>query len=145
MAKFEGSNFELELPDEALDVSAYCFSFPTLGKMPPNLTITVQKFDDRPVLEEFCETRTALISESLNNFEIISEKRNRRGNWDYIVSIVQWTAEDVIVRQKRIFIYVPEPGHAIYSLVATDLAENAEKSDPTIDDIIRSFKPDEGG
>ena len=141
MTKFEASDFSLELPDEALDVSSYCFSFPALGEMPPNLTITAVKYTDPPVLEEFNRTRTALMRESLDNFAVLSENRSRRDNWDYIVSTVRWTSEDVEIRQKRVFIHVPESVHTIYSLVATDLAGNAEKSDPAIDGMIRSFQP----
>src|SRR5690606_5548779 len=124
-----------------LDASSYCFVFPSLGAMPPNLTVTVQKFADPPVLEEFVASRTDPMFESLENFEVLSEVRNQRDNWNYIVNIVCWATNGVVTRQKRLYIYVPEPVHAIYVLVATDLAENAGVSDPVIDNIIRSFQP----
>lgn len=79
--------------------------------------------------------------DSLDDFEVVSEQRYQRDNWDYIVSIVQWAVGGLVTRQKRLFIHVAEPTNKIYSLVATDLAENAEKSDPIVDDIIRSFQP----
>lgn len=145
MTKFEAADFALELPDEALDASSYCFVFPTLGSMPPNLTITVQRFTDAPVLEEFARARTATMGESLKNFEVLSETRHQRGNWDYIVSIVRWAVDAVVMIQKRLFIHVSEPVHTIYSLVATDLADNAANSDPAINNVIRSFQTNTTG
>ncbi|MEE4217491.1 MAG: DcrB-related protein [Xanthomonadales bacterium] len=144
MTSFKGANFSLELPDDTVDASSYCFCFPDLGTMPPNLTVTSQQFDDKSSLEEFTESRTAPMRDSLDEFEVVSEQRYQRDNWDYIISIVQWTAGSVVTRQKRLFIHVAKPANKIYSLVATDLAENAEKSEPTIDGIIRSFQPDSG-
>ena len=79
--------------------------------------------------------------DSLDDFEVVSEQRYQRDNWDYIVSIVRWTAGSVVTRQKRPFIHVSGAEQTIYSLVATDMAENAEKSEPIIDGIIRSFQP----
>ena len=141
MANFQGSGFALELPDEAQDVSSYCFSFPELGAMPPNLTVSVEKHKDQPDLEAFAEARTAPMRDVLDDFEVLSEQRQQRDNWDYMVSIVQWQAGDVLTRQKRLFIYVPEPEHTMYVLTATDLADNVENSDAAIDQVIRSFKP----
>ena len=140
MPTFQGSGFSIELPEATHDVSSYGFVFPDLGDFSPSLTVRFEKAKDAPNLSAYAQEKTLPLAESLENFEVVSQSEHARGNWSYLVSTVEWGADDGRLRQKTIYIYVSGEKPAIYTITATDLASNADNSDAELNKIIGSFR-----
>ena len=143
MPKFQGSGFSIVLPEAAIDASSYCFSFPQAGVLAPNLTIKSAPQEERPDLRVLVEEQRKQLSASLDNLRVVSEVASQHESWDYIVSVIEWGPEGGRMRQKQLLVFVPGEKPRLFTLVATDLAENVDNSEPLFDQIIKSFDPND--
>ena len=140
MPTFQGSGFSIELPEATHDVSSYGFVFPDLGDFSPSLTVRFEKAKDAPDLKAYAHKKILPLAESMEKFQVVSQSEHARGDWSYLVSTVEWGADDGRLRQKTVYIYVSGDKPAIYTLTATDLASNADTSDAALNKIIGSFR-----
>ena len=141
MPSFQGSEFSVDLPDDALDVSSYCFAFPEAGDFAPNLTIRCDRRADEFNFDKYVSQQRHSLETSVENLAVVSEMSKSRGAWDYAVSVVEWGPEENRVSQKQLIVYVAGAIPRLYTLTGTDLAENFATSEPLFDKVMKSFKP----
>jgi len=139
--KFQGSGFAVTVPERTLDASAYTFVLADLGGFPPNLTVRFEAAEDLNL-----EQRVAAVLDdyrsALENLTVIGSVPVRaRGEWRYATHVVEWGGASSRIRQKQLFLWVPNPAPTLYVLTGTDLAEDFSRSEPVFDEIIRSFEP----
>ena len=143
MPKFQGSGFSVELPEEVMDASSYCFSFPEAGEFSPHLTIKFEQQTDKPDLNAYVSKQRVALRAGVENFSVISELSKSRGSWDYVISVIEWGPDESRTRQKQFFVYVPGEIPRLFTLTGTDLAANFERSESLFDQVIRTFKPND--
>ena len=143
MPSFQGSGFSVELPEETIDASSYCFSFPEVGEFSPNLTIKCERQQDELDLSAYVNEQRDALRAGLENFSVISELSKSRGSWNYIITVVEWGPDESRTRQKQLFVYVPGEIVRLYTLTGTDFAANFEESEPLFDQVIGTFKPND--
>lgn len=143
MQSFQGSGFSVELPDDAIDASSYCFTFPNAGDYAPNLTIRIERPQDEPDLKAYVAAQRAVIEVTVESFSLINEINGKKDFWTYVISIVEWGPDDTRIRQKQAYIYVPGESPKLYMLTGTDLAANFEQSDAIFNQVIKSFTPND--
>lgn len=141
MQSFQGPGFSVELPDNAIDASSYCFVFPDAGEFPPNLTIRSEATPPELDLDTYVKEQRQALETSVENFSLVNEISGRRDFWSYVVSIVEWGPDDTRIRQKQTHVYVPGAKPRLFILIGTDLAANFEKSDALFNQVIRTLKP----
>lgn len=141
MQDFQGPGFFVQLPDQTVDASTYCFVFPAYGDFPPNLTIRCEEHPEEFELGAYVAEQRQALADSAENFSLINEISSKHDFWTYVVSIVEWGADDNRVRQKRTYVHVPGEPPRLYTLTGTDLAANFEVSDAVFNQVIRSLKP----
>ena len=143
MPSFQGSGFSIELPEDVIDASSYCFSFPEAGEFSPILMIKCERQQDELDLSAYVNEQRDAIRASVENFTVISEMSKSRGAWDYVISVTEWGPDESRTRQKQLFVYVPGEIPRLFTLTGTDFAANFENSEPLFDQIIRTFKPND--
>jgi len=143
MPSFQGSGFSVELPEETIDASSYCFSFPEAGEFSPYLTIKCERQQDELDLSACVNEQRDALRAGVENFRVISETSKSRGSWNYIITVVEWGPDESRTRQKQLFVYVPGEIPRLYTLTGTDFASNFENSEPLFDQVIRTFKPND--
>ena len=143
MPIFQGSGFSVELPEETIDASSYCFSFPESGEFSPNLMIKCERQQDEIDLSAYVNEQRAAICAGVENFKVISDTSKNRGSWNYLISVVEWGPDEKRTRQKQLIVYVPGEIPRLYTLTATDFAANFKRSEPLFDQVIRTFNPND--
>ncbi len=142
--KFQGSGFAVDLPEGAIDASAYAFVFPVSDGeatgFAPNITIRFQAFQED--LNEHVEGVAEGMLSALENAALVAKDEVRaRGNWRYLTQVIEWGEGEFRMRQKQLFLVVPEPKPTLYSISGTDFTAQFARSEPIFDQIIRSFDP----
>ena len=105
---FQASDFSVELPDDAIDASSYCFVFPNAGEFPPNLTIRVEGPPPELDLDAYVKEQRQALESSVEDFELLNEISSKRDFWTYVVSIVEWGPDDSRIRQKHTLSHRPQ-------------------------------------
>lgn len=141
--KFQGSGFSIDVPDDAFDASAYVFSFPALGGLPPNVSI---RFESGADLELEIHRQEVLerIRDSYPDPQLkLQDPVRSRGDWQYFTVIVDFGEEGQRLRQKEMYLRILQPRPTLYVFSGTDFAENFERFEPYFDGIVRSFNANE--
>lgn len=140
---FQGSGFSVNLPDDAMDASSYCFMFPNAGEFSPNLTIRSERPPDELNLDDYVKQQREALETGVENFILVNEISGKRDFWTYVVSIIEWGPDESRIRQKQLHVYVPGEKPRLFILTGTDLAANFEQSDAIFNEVIRSFTPND--
>jgi len=143
MTHFQGSGFSIELPESAVDASAYTFAFPKGRPFTPTLVIRVEQRREAPDLAAYVTEQRQRLSAAVEAFEVLREKPGRWGAWDYIMTLFEWGPPDGRIRQEQFHILVPGRPNRLFILTATDTAGDFAATDPLFNEILRTFKPND--
>jgi hypothetical protein len=141
--KFQASGFSVDVPDDVVDASAYVFSFPASGGLPPNVSIRFESGEDLDL-----ESRRQEVLERIRDsypdpvFKLEDPVRSR-GDWQYFTYIVEFGDEGQRLRQKEMHLRILQPRPTLYIFSGTDTDENFERFEPYFDSMVRSFNPNE--
>jgi len=139
---FKGSGFSVDLPEGAVDVSSYTFSFPDLGSMPPTVTVRREAAAGLDLDQRLKEVHDNLRSNLPNARLVGDEQVKARGNWRYFTHVVDFGEGDRRVCLKELFVLVEGERRSLFIFSGTDFSENFPRFEPVYDAIVRSFKPD---
>ena len=145
MTQFQSSGFSIELPDKCIDASSYTFVLTgeeagDVKNYAPNITI---RFENAAVgfdLKKSVNDALDVLRKQVEAFELISQDSGKRGENDGIMTVYEWGKGVARMRQKQVVLLVPGEKSRKYILTTTDLASQADKSDPVFDQILRSFE-----
>lgn len=146
MTSFQGSGFTLELPENAIDGSSYVFLLPGGdGPSMPSVSVRVQRRRASVTLDDYIrEMRPDDAGDGPAAFTVVAETLHDRGAWPYVVSVTEWGEGDQAIRRKEVFILIAGEVNTIYHLCGADLASSFAASEPAIDAVMRSFRPNDG-
>lgn len=142
MPKFQGSGFSLELPNGTVDVSNYGFALPGDGGANPTLTITFAKLDKADLGILFDEQKRSL-EQALADFEVVSRGNFKRADREYIVWVGEWGPGEARMKQKQVLMIVAGKIPRLFTITATDLAKHFDQTEPSFDNVIRTFDPND--
>ena len=140
MTKFQGSGFEIDVPESCIDSSVYTFVLPTEQQFTPYVTVrfeVVEKID----LKEYLTTKRNLLSDEVEDLEVIKEAFGKRGEWDVGLTEYEWGSGPARVFQKQVCFLVTGSKNKVYVLTATDVADNKEYSKAAFDQLLKTFTP----
>lgn len=143
---FQGSGFSLDIPDGSVDASAYCFAFPQAGSFSPNITIQFQRLPadqaaSPPDLGEEISKLHRSLQVAVEDFRVLSQASFQSPKGPYSYSVSEWGPADNRIRQMHVVLFGVEGKPTLYTLTATDLAENYARSEPLFRQIVGSFSP----
>ena len=141
--KFQASGFSVEVPDEAIDASAYTFSYPGLGSLPPNIVIQFEFGDDVDMGARRAEVLERIES-SYPQVDIrVQDEVRSRGDWEYFTIVAEFGEGEARMVQKQLQLRAQQPKPTVYVFSGTDLASNFPVFEPHFDAMVRSFQPNE--
>lgn len=143
MANFQGSGFALNMPDEFVDATAYCFAFPQVGDFAPNLTVQFERRASPPELVEELEKLQRSLKFAVDGFSVLSQATYQSANGPYVFSVSEWGPADARIRQMHVLLYGTAGKPTLYTLTATDRADNFAKSEPLFRQVMGSFAPND--
>ena len=141
MPKFQGSGFEIDVPESCMDASAYAFVLPGDDEYTPFVNIRFELLPENQGLLKYMKTSREALSNELEDFEVLNEGSGKRGEWDVSLVEYAWGPEPVRIYQKQICFLVPGKIAKVYSLTATDLVSRKNQSKPIFDQLFKSFSP----
>jgi hypothetical protein len=141
--KFQASGFSIDVPDGAMDASAYTFSFPALGSFPPNVVIQFELGDGVDMnarREEVLER----VESSYPDVEVrVQDEVRTRGDWEYFTIVAAFGEGEQRMVQKQLQLKAIQPKPTVYVFSGTDLASNFAAFEPYFDAMVRSFQANE--
>jgi hypothetical protein len=143
MRKFQGSGFSLMLPQTCYDASAYAFALPEHNGFSPNVTIGFEAVPADTDISRYADKDLAALGAGLPGFALTSKAAGKKGQWAAVMAALQWGEGPARMLQKRLYILVTAQVPRIYTLTTSDLAANAEHSNPAFEQILRSFTPNQ--
>lgn len=139
--RFDGKSFSIDVPEDAVDATAYTFVFPSLGAFPPNLTVREEMATDLDMSQRLNDTQSSK-TENYPDAEILScIPVKKRGDWLYFALVVEFGPPDQRCVQKETHILIPGGLPRLFTLSGTDLKENFSAFESTYDQVIRTFTP----
>jgi len=132
-----------DLPEGVTDASSYTFVLPSGEGYAPNLTVRFEAADADSDLLAHARAEVARMREALEQFELLHEESGSRGPLQGVMSTVEWGSGEARLRQRMLLLLSLTPVPRIYTLIATDLAARAERSDARFDAMLRSFVPND--
>lgn len=141
MAVFQGSGFLLDMPEGFVDATAYCFAFPMAGDFSPNLTIQFERRAEPPSLDEEMQKLHRSLQFALEDFRVLSQATYQSANGPYSFSVSEWGPAVGRIRQMHVLLYGLVGKPTLYTLTATDRAENFANSEPLFRQVLGSFTP----
>ena len=140
MAQFQGLGFTIDVPDNCEDASSYTFVLPDEGNYAPNITIRFENVEADFDLKKSVNADLNALGQQMEVFELISQSSGKREENDGIMSTYEWGKGIARMRQKQVVLLVPGEKPRKYILTTTDLASQADNSEPVFDQMLRSFK-----
>ena len=141
MPNFQGSGFTVELPDDCTDASAYTFVLPENAGYSANLTIRFEPVVDVPDLKTHINKSLRTLKDNVVDFVLLKQVAGKRGAHQGVMTSYEWGAGPSRVRQKQYCIMTEGDMPRIYILTSTDLASNADQSDPVFNRMMKHFVP----
>jgi hypothetical protein len=141
--KFQASGFSIDLPPDVHDGTSYCFSFPELGEMPPNMTIQFELGDGVDMAARREEVLERVLG-SYPNVDIrVQDEVRSRADWEYFTVVAEFGEDNLRVCQKQLHLSIAAPKPTVYVFSGTDDAGNFTTFEPFFDAVVRSFQPDD--
>jgi hypothetical protein len=126
-----------------MDASAYTFSFPDLGSLPPNVIIQFELADSVNMNDRRDEVLERIES-SYPDAEIrVQDEVRTRGDWEYFTIVAAFGEGEQRLVQKQLQLRAMQPKPTLYVFSGTDLASNFAVFEPYFDAMVRSFQPNE--
>ena len=141
--KFQASGFSVDVPDDVVDASAYVFSFPALGGLPPNVTIRFEAAENLDLESRRQEVLERVRDSYVDPVFKLEDPVRSRGDWQYFTFIVEFGDEGQRLRQKEMQLRILQPQPTLYVISGTDFGDNFERFESYFDGIVRSFNPNE--
>lgn len=141
---FQGSGFELELPDEVINASSYVFIRPDPSAVPASLRINPISTDTIPSdLQSDLESLLHTEAETSEQLTVLQISTNARENWTYGFATLAWQFGETEIRERRIYLYIDDNPirHFIFTIQA--LADEFDDAVAYFNEGIRTFNPNE--
>ena len=143
MIEFQGSGFCLGVPEEAVDASQYVFALAPKAGFSAHLTVRFEPVDSEINLNIHLKNQVSKLEESLEEFTLISQATGMRGSINGGMLNYEWGQGIGRFKQKQVLLVSNSQPIRLYTLTTLDLAKNAHISDPTFEQMMRSFSPNE--
>ena len=143
MSEFQGSGFAIELPENCIDASSYTFVLEQRNGFSANLTIRFQLPTEGFSVSSFVDEQISSLRTSLDSFALIHQANGKRGEIEGAMFVYEWGQGSGRFKQKQVVMLSNLEPARIYIMTSTDLAINADESDPVFEQMMRSFAPND--
>lgn len=143
MPNFQGSGFTMELPDDCVDASSYAFVLPENNGFAANLTVRFEPAMDVSDLKAHVNISLKTLKDNVTDFKMLNQVAGKRGSRQGVMSDYEWGTGESRLRQKQYCIMTEGENPRIYVLTATDLASNADQSEPVFKNMMKHFVPNQ--
>ena len=143
MSEFQGSGFSIALPENCIDASSYTFVLEELNGFSANLTIRFQLPTEGFSVSSFLDEQIATLSTTLDSFSLSHQANGKRGEIEGAMCTYEWGQGSGRFKQKQVVMLSNMEPARVYIMVSTDLASNADQSDPVFEQMMRSFVPND--
>jgi hypothetical protein len=141
MAKFQGSGFSIDVPDDCVDATSYMFVLPENNGYSANLSIRSESAVTVSDLTAHVNSMLDALKNSAPDFILMKQMAGKRGPNEGVMSQYEWGTGKSRVRQKQYCLMTPGKAARLYILTSTDLVINAAKSDPVFNAMMKKFMP----
>lgn len=141
MPRYDGSDFSIDLPDEAINATVHAFAFPQGRLHTPTLFIRSEHPHSPVSLSDYVDSQVALLQAANEALDVV---RRRTGVWhghDALDLLVDFGPPEQRLRQRLVFVDAKGEPQTIYVLVATDTVDAFDGNDAMFNTAILSFRP----
>jgi hypothetical protein len=141
MPNFQGTGFNIELPEDCTDASTYTFVLPENNGFSATLNIRHESATEVKNLKAHINVSLKALRDSVTNFTLLNQAAGKRGEHEGLMTSFEWGEGPGRVRQKQYCLMTSGENPKIYILTSTDLVSNAAQSDRVFNSIMKSFVP----
>ncbi len=131
MARFQGSDFAIELPEEYTDESTYAFAFPGRGGFRPSVVVKTERLRTAVELGEYA--RRAL--DTLPGLEMVLNEETAYGRR----CVYDWGDAGRRIRQVQRHILLADPARVV-TMTGTTLRELYPQTEAMFEAIFDSYR-----
>jgi hypothetical protein len=140
LPSFQGSDFVIELPEGAADVSTYAFAFPARRDFRPSIVIKTDALAAPVDLSAHVQEQLAKLSASLPNVNVVRSGPTRHDKYPSHASLFDWGPDSRRIRQKQYFLLLKDPARVV-TITGTGLRDDFAPVELLFDAIFLSFRP----
>ena len=144
MNSFQGTGFQLSLPEDAIDASYYVFLRNDGSPTPAQLRITAISVPEVPEdVEEFANAQLKRERKAMPDLDVVELTANERDNWIYATATVDLGESPTDLREQRIYLFVSEAQARLFTITVSAPKPTFDEANAYFAETIRSFVPND--